>query len=203
MRRVTTAAPSIGQRVHSLNRPNMVSVGTIVWLSSELMFFAGLFAMYFTVKAQNEGPWPPPPSELNVPYALPFTIILVASSFTCQWGVFKAEQGDVFGLRLWYVITLVLGAIFVLGQAGEYYMMVTGHDTTISSSAFGTVFYLTTGFHLLHVIGGLVAFVYLLIRTKLSKFTPAQATAAIVVSYYWHFVDIVWIGLFAMIYVIP
>ncbi|MCP2260092.1 cytochrome c oxidase subunit 3 [Streptoalloteichus tenebrarius] len=203
MRRVTTAAPSIGQRVHSLNRPNMVSVGTIVWLSSELMFFAGLFAMFFTVKAQNEGHWPPEPTELNLAYALPFTIILVASSFTCQWGVFKAEQGDVFGLRLWYTITLVLGLIFVAGQAGEYYQMVTHHGTTISSSAYGTVFYLTTGFHGLHVIGGLIAFVYLLVRTKLSKFTPAQATAAIVVSYYWHFVDIVWIGLFATIYLVP
>ena len=64
------------------------------------------------------------------------------------------------------------------------------------------MFYLTTGFHGLHVIGGLIAFIFLLIRTRLSKFTPAQATAAIVVSYYWHFVDIVWIGLFAVIYFI-
>ncbi|MFE2753983.1 heme-copper oxidase subunit III [Actinosynnema sp. NPDC059335] len=202
MRRVTTAAPSIGQRVHSLNRPNMVSVGTIVWLSSELMFFAGLFAMFFTVKAQNEGHWPPEPTHLNVPYALFFTIILVASSFTCQWGVFAAERGDVFGLRRWYLVTLIMGAIFVAGQAGEYVTLVN-EGTTIPSSAYGTVFFLTTGFHGLHVIGGLIAFGYLLVRTKLSKFTPAQATSAIVVSYYWHFVDVVWIGLFAVIYIVP
>ncbi|WP_424185058.1 cytochrome c oxidase subunit 3 [Actinokineospora sp. G85] len=208
MRRVTAAAPSIGQRVHSLNRPNMVSVGTIVWLSSELMFFAGLFAMFFTVKAQNStGSWPPPlangePFELNVGYALPFTIILVASSFTCQLGVFAAERGDVFGLRRWYVLTLIMGAVFVGGQAYEYYELV--HEgLTIPSGPFGTVFFLATGFHGLHVIGGLVAFVYLLIRTKLSKFTPAQATSAIVVSYYWHFVDVVWIGLFAVVYLVP
>ncbi|MBB5808467.1 cytochrome c oxidase subunit 3 [Saccharothrix ecbatanensis] len=199
---MTTAAPSIGQRVHSLNRPNMVSVGTIVWLSSELMFFAGLFAMFFTVKAQNEGHWPPEPTHLNVPYALFFTIILVASSFTCQWGVFAAERGDVFGLRRWYVVTLIMGAIFVAGQAGEY-MTLVSEGTTIPGSAYGTVFYLTTGFHGLHVIGGLIAFGYLLVRTKLSKFTPAQATSAIVVSYYWHFVDVVWIGLFAIIYIVP
>ncbi|WP_309112929.1 heme-copper oxidase subunit III [Saccharothrix sp.] len=202
MRRVTTAAPSIGPRVHSLNRPNMVSVGTIVWLSSELMFFAGLFAMFFTVKAQNEGPWPPAPTHLDVPYALFFTIILVASSFTCQWGVFAAERGDVFGLRRWYLLTLIMGAIFVAGQAGEYVTLVQ-EGTTIPGSAYGTVFYLTTGFHGLHVIGGLIAFGYLLVRTKLSKFTPAQATSAIVVSYYWHFVDVVWIGLFAVIYIVP
>lgn len=117
-------------------------------------------------------------------------------------GVFAAERGDVFGLRRWYIVTLIMGAIFVGGQAGEYIELVHA-GTTIPSSAYGTVFYLTTGFHGLHVIGGLIAFVYLLIRTKLSKFTPAQATSAIVVSYYWHFVDVVWIGLFAIIYIVP
>ena len=198
---MTTAAPNISARIHSLNRPNMVSIGTIVWLSSELMFFAGLFAIYFTARAQNDGEWPTPPTELNVPYALVVTIILVTSSFTCQYGVFAAERGDVFGLRRWYALTLIMGTAFVLGQAYEYSGLI--HEgTTLSSSAYGTVFYLTTGFHALHVTGGLIAFIYLLTRTKLSKFTPAQATAAIVVSYYWHFVDVVWIGLFAVIYFI-
>ena len=196
---MTTAAPTISARIHSLNRPNLVSVGTIVWLSSELMFFAGLFGIYFTVRAQHVGEWPPPPTELDIPYALVVTIILVASSFTCQLGVFAAERGDVFGLRRWYLVTLVMGTIFVLGQANEYRHLVEA-GTTIPSSAYGTVFYLATGFHGLHVIGGLVAFVFLLIRTKLSKFTPAQATAAIVVSYYWHFVDVVWIALVAVNY---
>jgi cytochrome c oxidase subunit 3 len=198
---VTTAAPNISARIHSLNRPNLVSIGTIVWLSSELMFFAGLFAMYFTARAQNDGPWPPPPTHLNVPYALAITIVLVASSFTCQFGVFAAERGDVFGLRRWYLLTLAMGTFFVVGQAYEYYELVES-GTTMAASSYGTVFYMATGFHGLHVIGGLVAFVYLIIRTKLSKFTPAQATAAIVVSYYWHFVDVVWIGLFAVIYFI-
>ena len=94
-----------------------------------------------------------------------------------------------------------MGLIFVLGQANEYRAQI--HDgNTISRTGYGSVFFLTTGFHGLHVIGGLVAFILFLIRTTLGKFTPAQATAAIVVSYYWHFVDVVWIGLFAMIYII-
>lgn len=155
--------------------------------------------MYFTARAQAGGVWPPPPTHLNLAEAVPVTLVLIASSFTCQMGVFAAERGDVFGLRRWYVITLIMGAFFVGGQAFEYYMLVS-EGTTIPSSAYGSVFYLATGFHGLHVIGGLVAFVYLLARTKMSKFTPAQATAAIVVSYYWHFVDIVWIALFATIY---
>ena len=95
-----------------------------------------------------------------------FTIILVASSFTCQCGVFAAERGDVFSLRRWYLFSLLLGLIFVLGQANEYLTLVTEHDTTLSSSAYGTVFYLTTGFHGLHVIGGLIAFVLLVWRDQ-------------------------------------
>ena len=206
MSAVTTAqsapAPSFSARIHSLNRPNVVSVGTIIWLSSELMFFAGLFAMYFVARAQNVGEWPPLPTELDVPYALVNTIVLVASSFTCQYGVFAAERGDVFGLRRWYAVTFVMGLFFVLAQVNEYHTLVTEHATTIASSSYGSVFYITTGFHALHVTGGLIAFVLLVGRTFLSRFTPAQATAAIVVSYYWHFVDVVWIGLFAVIYFI-
>jgi cytochrome c oxidase subunit III len=214
---VTSTAPTVpserfpSSRVHSLTRPNLVSVGTIVWLSSELMFFAGLFAMYFTVRANNLHDWPG--TKLDVAYALPFTVILVLSSVTCQWGVFKAEQGDVYGLRRWFAITFVMGLVFVAGQANEYATQVHAyhHDIvngihtdgiTISSSGYGSVFYLATGFHGLHVIGGLIAFILFLIRTTLGKFTPAQATAAIVVSYYWHFVDIVWIGLFFTIYIL-
>ncbi|TYP88389.1 cytochrome c oxidase subunit 3 [Blastococcus xanthinilyticus] len=191
-------------RVHSLTRPNMVSVGTIIWLSSELMFFAGLFAMYFTARARAgaELGWPPEPTELNLPYATFFTVILVLSSVTCQFGVFAAENGNVYGLRRWFTITFVMGLVFVLAQANEYRVLVTEHGTTISSSTYGSVFYITTGFHALHVIGGLVAFVYVLIRSTMGRFTPAQATSAIVVSYYWHFVDVVWVGLFATIYLI-
>jgi cytochrome c oxidase subunit 3 len=192
--------------VHSLTRPNIVSVGTIVWLSSELMFFAGLFAMYFTMRAVHEPNWPMtlPDGVKIVPklgYATPFTIILVASSFTCQWGVFAAERGDVYKLRRWFTLTFFMGLAFVLGQLNEFRMEVV-EGNTISATGYGSVFYLTEGFHAAHVIGGLVAFVLFLARTALAKFTPAQATAAIVVSYYWHFVDVVWIGLFSVIYLI-
>jgi len=206
MTHVTTAPVASStfdtSRVHSLTRPNMVSVGTIIWLSSELMFFAGLFAMYFTARGRASEGWPPEPTELNLPYATVFTIILVLSSVTCQFGVFAAENGNVYGLRRWFTITFVMGLAFVLGQANEYRILVTEHGTSISSSTYGSVFYLTTGFHALHVIGGLIAFVFLLIRSTMGRFTPAQATAAIVVSYYWHFVDVVWVGLFATIYLI-
>jgi len=198
--RVTAAEATIDpSRIHSLTRPNVVSVGTIVWLSSELMFFAGLFAMYFSIRAAAPELWEHATPHLEVPYALVFTVVLVASSVTCQLGVFAAERGDVFALRRWFSITFVMGLIFVLGQVNEYRNLVSeGH--TIASDGYWTMFFLTTGFHGLHVTGGLVAFIIFLIRSTMGRFSPAQATASIVVSYYWHFVDVVWIALFAMIY---
>ncbi len=191
----------------------MVSVGTIVWLSSELMFFAALVASYFTIRAVSPDLWAQDTALLNVPFASVNTTILVLSSLTCQMGVFAAERGQVgrtggvfqvkgWGLREWFVLTYLMGAVFIAGQAFEYVSLM--HEgVTIPASSYGTMFYLTTGFHGLHVTGGLVAFLFVLGRTFLArKFTHEQAVSAIVTSYYWHFVDVVWIALFATIYLI-
>lgn len=184
------------------NRPNMVSIGTIVWLSSELMFFAALFAMYFTLRAVNPELWANETELLNIPFASINTTVLVLSSVTCQLGVFAAERGDVKMLRRWFIITFLMGAFFMAGQITEYTTLVR-EGLTLSSSAYGSAFYLTTGFHGLHVTGGLVAFLFVLATTYVAKrFTHDQATRAIVTSYYWHFVDVVWIGLFFMIYIL-
>lgn len=194
----------------------MVSVGTIIWLSSELMFFAALFAAYYTIRSVSPELWPYNTEKLNVPFAAVNTTILVLSSVTCQWGVFKAEAGKVgrsgplwrfwgkdgWGLREWFILTYIMGAIFIAGQATEYAALIQ-EGVTIPDSAYGTMFYLTTGFHGLHVTGGLIAFLFVLGRTYIARtFTHEQAVSAIVVSYYWHFVDVVWIGLFATIYII-
>jgi cytochrome c oxidase subunit III len=186
------------------DRPSIVSVGTIVWLASELMFFAGLFAMYFTIRSvQGPDIWAESTELLNIPYSTVNTIILVLSSVTCQLGVFAAERGDVRGLRLWFVITFIMGTVFVVGQVYEYSQLINTEGLSISSNPYGSVFYLTTGFHGLHVTGGLIAFLFVLGRTYAARrFTHEQAISAIVVSYYWHFVDVVWIGLFATIYVL-
>jgi len=199
----------------------MVSVGTIVWLSSELMFFAALFAAYFTIRSVTtaaaapgaETLWKHSTELLNVPFASVNTTILVLSSVTCQLGVFAAEHGKVgrtgsaanprnWGMREWFILTYLMGAVFVAGQVTEYVSLI--HEgVTISSTPYGSVFYLTTGFHGLHVTGGLIAFVFVLARTYMArKFTHEQAVTAIVVSYYWHFVDVVWIALFSTIYLL-
>ena len=197
------------------SRPNLVSVGTIVWLSSELMFFAALFAMYFTIRSVDKGqglPWPG--AHLDLKLGATNTTVLLLSSVTCQLGVFAVERGQIrrtaaiwnvrrWGLREWYVLTFLMGLYFDLGQGYEYLGLVKDQHLTIHSSAYGSVFFIPTGFHGLHVAGGLVAFLFLLGRTYAAKrFTHEQQVSAIVVSYYWHFVDVVWIGLFTAIYLI-
>ncbi len=197
---VTADAPT--QTHLSTNRPNTVAVGTIVWLASELMFFAALFAMYFTLRSVNTEIWAEQTKLLEVPFATFNTTVLVASSITCQLGVFAAERGDRAKLRMWFIITFLMGAFFIGGQVREYTALISD-GLTISSSPYGSVFYLTTGFHGMHVTGGLIAFLFVLGRTYAAKrFTHEQATTAIVTSYYWHFVDVVWIALFAVIYIL-
>jgi cytochrome c oxidase subunit III len=210
----STASAIPASRLHGHHdRPSMVSVGTIIFLASDLMFFAALFASYFTIRAVSHQLWQIETEKLNVPYAAVNTTILVLSSVTCQLGVFAAERGQVgrtgsvfkvpgWGLREWFVLTYFMGAVFVAGQATEYTSLV--HDgVTIPASPYGSMFYLTTGFHAMHVTIGLVAFLLILGRTLVARrFTHEQAVSAIVVSYYWHFVDVVWIGLFMTIYVL-
>jgi cytochrome c oxidase subunit III len=200
----TATALETGHAHPSVNRPNLTSVGTIIWLSSELMFFAALFAMYFTLRSVTGAEfWKEHAEALNIPFSATNTTILVLSSLTCQLGVFAAERGDVKRLRGWFIVTFVMGAVFIGGQIFEYTELVEKDGISLSSDPYGSVFYLTTGFHGMHVTGGLIAFLLLLGRTYAAKrFTHQQATAAIVVSYYWHFVDVVWIGLFATIYLI-
>ncbi|GAA1550417.1 MULTISPECIES: heme-copper oxidase subunit III [Dermacoccus] len=194
-------------------RPNLTAVGTMVWLGSELMFFAGLFAMYFTIRSVAGDLWHDRTHHLNVTFAAINTTVLVISSVWCQLGVFKAEHGiphrtgkllevGKWGMREWYSLTYLFGAIFVSGQVLEYSEL---HEAGISldSDAYGSMFYITTGFHGIHVTLGLLAFLLIIGRTFTSKnYSHHQATGAIVTSYYWHFVDVVWIALFATIYLL-
>jgi cytochrome c oxidase subunit 3 len=211
----TVTSTSLTQPVGApvVNRPNVVAIGTIVWLGSEVMFFSGLFAIYFTLRSTSPELWAAETAILNVPFALTITTILVLSSVTAQFGVFAAERlqprrtGGVFqiakwGMVEWFFLSFILGAMFVTGQVFEYATLVSEH-VSISSNQYGSAFYLTTGFHGLHVLGGLIAFLLIIGRAySVKRFGHKEATSAIVVSYYWHFVDVVWIGLFLVIYVL-
>jgi cytochrome c oxidase subunit 3 len=194
-----------------INRPSATSVGTIVWLGSEVMFFAGLFAMYFSLRTNSPALWSNDTQILNVPFALVNTLVLVSSSFTAQFGVFAAERMQPratglspikWGMVEWFFLSYVLGAVYVSCQVWEYANLIA-EGVSLSGNSYGSAFYITTGFHALHVTGGLIAFLLVIGRTfAAKKFGHHEATSAIVVSYYWHFVDVVWIGLFLIIYVL-
>lgn len=213
-----TTSATYAPAANTIKRPNPVAVGTIVWLGSEVMFFAGLFAIYFTLRSTSPQLWAESTELLNIPFATVNTIILVASSFTCQLGVFAAEdmqpyrtaKGAVnltgrrrlfgWGMVEWFWLTFALGAIFVSGQIWEYAQLVA-EGLPISANSYASAFYITTGFHAIHVTGGLIAFLLVIGRAYAVKnFTHKEATSAIVVSYYWHFVDVVWVLLFGVIY---
>ena len=184
-------------------------LGMILFICSEVMFFAGLFAAYFSVRA-NAPIWPPSAAEVgpiaekfNL-HAEPFfaaapTLILVSSSFTCQLGVWAIRRDDRRGLIRAIGFTLVLGIVFLIGQAYDYSQLGFG----LSDGTFGTTFYTLTGFHGAHVLGGVIMLSVVLYRAMGGQFSGKHHDAVEATSIYWHFVDVVWIALFSILYIIP
>jgi cytochrome c oxidase subunit 3 len=181
-----------------VERPSYLTVGTIVWLSSELMFFVALFAAAFTLRAESEGPWPPDDVELNLGLATFLTALLVTSSFTQHAAAKAVEHGDLAGLRRWMSATIGLAVVFVAGQAFEWSEL----NFDISSHAFGSAFYTLTGFHGLHVIGGVLALAVVLGRSTQPAFAVNGRATVEMVTAYWHFVDVVWIAVFGSLYLL-
>jgi cytochrome c oxidase subunit 3 len=175
-------------------------VGMLLFIASEVMFFGGLFAAYFNARASvAPEPWHPPPGgHLDLPLAAALTAVLVASSFTMQFGVWAIRRGDTGKLRMWTAITLALGVLFLAGQLYDYSQLGFG----IGDGVFGTVFYTLTGFHGAHVFGGAVGLTIVLARTMRGQFSARNHVAVEAVSMYWHFVDVVWIGVFSTIYLL-
>jgi cytochrome c oxidase subunit III len=175
-------------------------VGMLLFIASEVMFFGGLFATYFNARASATGPWGPPEGAhaLDLPLAAVLTAILVSSSFTMQFGVWAIRRGDTGKLRMWTAITLGLGILFLAGQLYDYSTLGFG----IADGVFGTVFYTLTGFHGAHVFGGVVGLTIVLARALRGQFSARNHVAVEAVSMYWHFVDVVWIGVFSTIYLL-
>jgi cytochrome c oxidase subunit 3 len=180
------------------DRTPVLTVGTVVWLASELMFFSGLFAAYFTLRATAQGDWPPAGVELEVLTSGLFTLGLVLSSGTMQLAVRSLVAGRLPAFRAWIAATLALAAAFIANQAHEW----TSLEFHVDTHSYGSAFYVMTGFHGLHVLGGMLAMVLLLGRAGSRRFGPADAPAVEMVSYYWHFVDVVWIGLWATLFLL-
>ncbi|MGO8872808.1 MAG: heme-copper oxidase subunit III [Acidimicrobiales bacterium] len=186
---------------HRPDRPSMLAVGVIIWLGSEVMFFSSLFAAFFTIRA-HASVWPPTGTHLDTIRAGIFTAILVSSSFTMQKAVWDQEKGDRRSAKIWVVATLVLGTLFVANQFYEWVTLSQNPATDPTHTAFGSLFYIMSGLHGLHVTLGLVAMIFLLGRLKGPKGDPGETPVFQGVSYYWHFVDIVWVGLYSCLFLL-
>ena len=176
-------------------------LGMVLFIASEVMFFGGLFGAYFTLRSAAPE-WPPPDNpHLSAPYAAVLTAILVTSSVTMQFGVWAIRKNNQRRLVLCLAVSLLLGATFLAMQALEYANLIED-GMTLSSGVFGSTFYTLTGFHGAHVAGGAAFILIVLLRARSGQFTARYHDTVEMASYYWHFVDVVWIGLFSTIYLL-
>ena len=176
-------------------------LGMVLFIASEVMFFGGLFGAYFTIRSAAPE-WPPPDTpHLSAPYAAILTAILVTSSVTMQFGVWAIRKNNSRRLVLWLTVSLLLGATFLVMQGLEYANLIE-EGMTLSSGVFGSTFYTLTGFHGAHVAGGAAFILIVLLRARSGQFTARYHDTVEMASYYWHFVDVVWIGLFSTIYLL-
>ena len=193
-----TPIPRVGQGVtETRSGTDTTLIGPLLFIASEAMFFAGLFAAYFNVRAR-ETVWPPEGIELDYPIAVVITAILVTSSLTMQLAVSAIKAGDRRRMVRYLAVTFILGAVFLAGQVLDYLTLNFG----IGSGVYGALFYTLTGFHGAHVTGGLFAILVVLIRGSAGQFSARHHTMVEAVSAYWHFVDVIWILLFSTIYLL-
>ena len=201
---VAEHAPVAGMAHDSRGGISNPILGMILFICSEIMFFSGLFAAYFSVRASSPQ-WPPTqPAELAESFHLEplfagiLTIILITSSVTCQMAIWAIRRDDRTGFIRAIGITLVLGIIFLIGQVYDYTTLGFG----LSDTTFGTTFYTLTGFHGAHVFGGTVMLAVVFYRGMAGQFSARHHDAVEATSLYWHFVDVVWIALFATLYIL-
>ena len=179
-------------------------LGMLLFITSEVMFFSGLFAAYFNVRA-NAPQWPPEEFQHTLqilPLVGPATILLILSSFTCQFGVWAIRRGDRTAFIRNFAVTVVIGVVFLVMQVTDYSVL-GSEGLTLSSGTFGTTYYTLTGFHGAHVFGGVIMLSVVLYRGLAGQFSPQHHDAVEAASLYWHFVDVVWILLFSLIYLLP
>ncbi len=168
-------------------------VGMALFLASEAVFFILLILAYLYLHGRV-GQGPSAASSLDPRTTFIYTLFLLASSLT----IWLASRGR--ARWLWLLVTIVLGVIFLAGQALEWERLISNH-TTVSTNLFGTTFFTLTGFHGLHVTLGLIALFILLVLNLGGRLRRRRSRALETVSLYWHFVDAVWIVIFAVVYV--
>ncbi|MDB5441416.1 MAG: cytochrome [Caulobacteraceae bacterium] len=196
--------------------------GMILFIASEVMFFVAWFWMFFemalfhtdrTHSAIEEvrnawATWPPTGVHLVPAFQLPLvnTLTLLLSGTTVTWAHHALQAGDRKAAKIGLLLTILLGMLFTSIQAYEYHHILTAkeffNDASVNSGLYGSTFFMATGFHGFHVIVGTIFLIICLLRMMGGGFTPKQHFGFEAAAWYWHFVDVVWLFLFAFIYVI-
>lgn len=173
-----------------------------LFLGSEGMFFGSLIATYLLYRGRSlAGPFPGHNFAFNIPYTSVSSFVLLMSSLTMVLALAAVQRGDQRGLRTWLLATALLGLVFVGGQAFEFTSFVE-KGVTLSTNVFGSSFFTLTGFHGAHVTVGIVILLSLFVMALRGRITTENSLTIELAGLYWHFVDIVWILIFTLVYLI-
>ncbi len=178
-------------------------LGMWVFLGSEVMFFTALIGSYLILRVGNPGAWPEggPKEVLNIPITATNTFLLICSSVAMVKAFASIAAGNQRGLVGWLWTTAAMGAAFVGVQAYEYRQLIH-HGFVPSEGLFGSTFYIMTGFHGFHVSMGVICLAWVALKAMRGGYTMQDYRGVEVIGLYWHFVDLVWIILFTIVYLI-
>ena len=204
----------VGGHDHSAHPPTSTGLDSrkvAMWafLASDCMFFGSLIAMYMIYRGEAErlflagqGVGPLPHEILDIPYTSISAFVLLMSSLTMVLALASIQKGNVRGLRIWLAATALLGSVFLGGQFFEFTAF-KHEGLGLTTNMFGSSFFTLTGFHGAHVTIGVIWLVSLLIVSLRGGIRKDQALNVEIAGLYWHFVDIVWIVIFTLVYLIP
>ena len=180
---------------------NTFQWGMIAFLVSEVAFFSTLIVAYLTFMGKDKS-GPKPEEVLSLPFVIVTTILLLSSSGTIHMAEKALHSGSVSGFLRWWGLTILLGVSFLAGTAYEWYELIVHHHLTISRNLFGTTYYTLVGFHGAHVTGGVIVMLIFFGLGARGQITHKNRGGIEMTSWYWHFVDVVWVVVFIVVYLI-
>jgi cytochrome c oxidase subunit 3/cytochrome o ubiquinol oxidase subunit 3 len=173
-----------------------------LFLGSECLLFGGLITTYLLYKHPEPGDGPGPADIFDIPFTSVTSFVLLMSSLTMVLAVSAIERGDRERMRIWLAGTALLGATFISGQIYEFTVFYR-EGLGFTTSRFSSAFYTLTGFHGVHVTVGIIMLVSLILLSLRGRLPEHRSETVEIVGLYWHFVDVVWILIFAVVYLIP
>jgi heme/copper-type cytochrome/quinol oxidase subunit 3 len=185
---------------HILGGISTAKMGMWVFLASEILFFTGLMGAGIALRVREEV-WAEPGEVLNVPLTAANTFFLICSSMTMVEALRAAELGRIRRMRVFLMATLAIGILFISIQAWEYSLLIGEHFLP-STSTYASAFYVQTSFHGGHVSGGIIALVIINYKAWKGQYSQENHDSIELMGLYWHFVDVVWIFLFTIVYLI-